>query len=391
MLKRLSILGSTGSIGRSALDVVEDYPDRFQVVALAAGGNVTRLAEQAERHRPALISVAGEAAAAKLRQALPSGFSTEIVTGRAGAEAAASLAEADLVVSGIVGAAGLPPTYAAVGAGKTVALANKETLVMAGELIMGLARRKKARILPVDSEHSALFQCLEGRDRDSVSRLILTASGGPFWDADEKTLAAITPEQALDHPRWKMGRRVTIDSATLMNKGLELIEAHHLFDQPLTKISVLIHPQAVIHSLVEFVDGQYLAQLGPADMRLPIAYALGYPERLRPSKSPAQDLALTEPLTFFEPDPKKFRCLDLAIRAAEAGHLYTTVLNAADEVAVSAFLKGRIGFVRIAGVVADVLDAFGGRADSGAGGDLDEILAADHWARRRAEQELHRS
>jgi 1-deoxy-D-xylulose-5-phosphate reductoisomerase len=386
MTRRLSILGSTGSIGQSALDVVERFPDRFQVVALAAGQNVARLAEQARRHRPALISVADEAAAAELRQALPAGFSSEIVFGRAGAEAAATLAEADLVLSAIVGAAGLPPTYAAIKAGKRLALANKETLVMAGRLIMDLARQNGVAILPVDSEHSALFQCLEGRSRDSVKRLILTASGGPFWDTDKKALAGITPDQALDHPRWDMGPRVTIDSATLMNKGLELIEAHHLFDQPLERISVLIHPQATVHSLVEFIDGQFISQMGPADMRLPIAYALSYPDRLPLDLAPP-DTTLTEPLTFFEPDRTKFPCLDLACRAAEAEGGYPVVLNAADEVAVDAFLKGVIGFLQIPALVERVLAAH----DGGRTSNLDDVLAVDRWARQRAEQELHKT
>jgi 1-deoxy-D-xylulose-5-phosphate reductoisomerase len=386
MVRRLSILGATGSIGRSALDVVERFPDRFQVVALAAGRNARLLAEQARRHRPALISVLDEPAATELRRALPPAVKTEIVFGRAGAEAAATLPEADVVLSAIVGAAGLPPTHAAISAGKTVALANKETLVMAGGLIMGLARKLNVTILPVDSEHSALFQCLEGRAPASVGRLILTASGGPFWDREPNRLAGITPDQALNHPRWDMGPRVTIDSATLMNKGLELIEAHHLFDQPLERISILIHPQAVIHSLVQFIDGQFIGQMGPADMRLPIAYALGYPDRL-PLELPPRDFALTEPLTFFEPDRDKFPCLDLARRAAEAGEGYPVVLNAADEVAVDAFLKGVIGFLQIPALVDRVLAAFGG----GRASNLDDILAVDRWARRRAEEELHRS
>lgn len=386
MVRRLSILGSTGSIGRSALDVVERFPDRFQVTALAAGRNVDLLAEQVQRYRPALVSVLDEAAAVELGRILPPGSGTEIVFGRAGAEAAAELPEADLVLSAIVGAAGLPPTHAALKAGKTLALANKETLVMAGGLIMDLARKQDVTVLPVDSEHSALFQCLEGRSRDSVERLILTASGGPFWDFQPDRLANVTPEQALNHPRWDMGPRVTIDSATLMNKGLELIEAHHLFDQPLEKISILIHPQAMIHSLVQFIDGQFIGQMGPADMRLPIAFALAYPDRL-PLELAPPEFAPAEPLTFVEPDRDKFPCLDLARRAAEAGAGYPVVLNAADEVAVDAFLKGVIGFLQIPALVDRVLAAYGG----GRASNLDDILAVDRWARQRAEEELHRT
>ncbi len=386
MIKRLSILGSTGSIGQNALDVIARFPDRFQVVALAAGRNVDLLAEQVGRFRPRLVAVMDEVAAAALQKLLPDDSAPEVLSGRAGAEAAATLDEADLVLSAIVGAAGLPPTYAAVAAGKTVALANKETLVMAGDLVMGLAREKDVAILPVDSEHSALFQCLQGQPRRVVDRLILTASGGPFWQMDPEDLSAITPEQALDHPRWDMGPRVTVDSATLMNKGLELLEAHHLFDQPLERISILIHPQAVVHSMVRFTDGQLLSQMGPADMRLPIAYALSYPERL-PLELPPSDLALTGPLTFFEPDRDKFPCLTLAREAAREGGAGPTVLNAADEVAVAAFLAGRIGFRDIPAVVARVLADRPGDAPAG----IEDVLAVDRWARMRAEEEIQKA
>jgi len=386
MTKRLSILGSTGSIGQSALDVIARFPDRFQVVALAAGKNVAILAAQAEKHRPLLLSVQDEFSARELRERLSPAVKAEIVFGRPGVEAAATLSEADLVLSAIVGAAGLPPTYAAVRAGKTVALANKETLVMAGDLVMSLAREKDVTILPVDSEHSALFQCLQGQTRRVVDRLILTASGGPFWQMDLEELSSITPAQALDHPRWDMGPRVTVDSATLMNKGLELLEAHHLFDQPLERISILIHPQAVVHSMVRFRDGQFLSQIGPADMRLPIAYALSYPDRL-PLDLPAQDLTRTEPLTFIEPDEARFPCLTLAREAAREGGAGPTVLNAADEVAVAAFLAGRIGFRDIPAVVARVLAAHPG----GAPADIEDVLAVDRWARGRAEKEIART
>lgn len=378
-MKRLSVLGSTGSIGRSALDVVEAFPDRYRVVALAAGRSVEKLAEQAARHRPELIAVAGREEAQKLRALLPSGLETRVVTGYEGLEEAAAHPDADVVVGGLVGALGLRSAYAAAAAGKRLALANKETLVVAGELILSTARKSGAEIVPVDSEHCAIHQALRGGTREEVDRLVLTASGGPFRRRDLATFESITVEDALAHPTWKMGPKITIDSATMMNKGLEIIEAHFLFGVPADRIAVVVHPQSVIHSLVEFVDGSYLAQLSINDMKFPILYALSYPERL-PNPFGRLDLVEVGKLEFFDLEPERYPAVALARAALEQGGM-PAVINAANEVAVAAFLDGKISFPGIVRVVSETASAAG---HVPAAGSLEEAEQIDGMARRRA-------
>jgi len=369
------VLGATGSIGESTLDVVRRFPDRFRVVALAAGGRrIDRLAAQVRETGARWVAVPDEAAAEALRSR---GVTAEILAGPEGLVQVAGLEEADVVVSAVVGAAGLLPTYAAVLAGKTVALANKESLVAAGEVVMAAARRTGARILPVDSEHSALFQALEGREPGQVRRLILTASGGPFRGRSRTSLAGVSVDQALTHPNWSMGPKITVDSATLMNKGLEVIEARWLFDVAADRIDVAVHPESIVHSLVEFVDGSLIAQLGPPDMRIPIAYALSHPERL-PLPDLSVDLVRAGRLTFEEPDREAFPCLDLAYEALRAGGTVPAVLSGANEEAVAAFLSRRLGFLEIAEAVAAALEAHRPHALTTVQG----ALEADLWARR---------
>ncbi|MEW5721657.1 MAG: 1-deoxy-D-xylulose-5-phosphate reductoisomerase [Thermodesulfobacteriota bacterium] len=375
----LVVLGSTGSIGRNCLDVIARFPDRFQVLGLAAGRNTGLLAEQVKLFSPRQATVFGPEEARTLAGLLGAGSKVEILWGQEGYEAAAALAEADTVVSGMVGAAGLRPTWAAVRAGKRVALANKETMVVAGELIMGEAEKSGAEILPVDSEHSAVFQALAGQRREDVRRIILTASGGPFLDLPLERLATVTRQQALAHPKWAMGPKISVDSATLMNKGLEVIEARWLFGLPWEKIAIHIHPQSIVHSLVEFIDGSVLAQLGAPDMRLPIAYALSFPERL-PLDFGRLDLPSSQALTFAEPDPVRFPCLALALEAGRRGGICPAALNAANEEAVRSFLEGDLAFPDIARVVAQVISHEG----DGPLASLDQAFAADHAARAQA-------
>jgi 1-deoxy-D-xylulose-5-phosphate reductoisomerase len=385
-MKRLAVLGSTGSIGEQTLAVVDAFPERFRVTALAAGRNVEKLAGQVRRFDPELVAVADADGARELRARLP-GVAVEIAVGPAGLEQVAR-APGEMVVSGLVGAVGLAPTLAAIAAGRDVALANKEVLVMAGSLVMREVRRRGVTLLPVDSEHSAIFQALAGQRREDVARLLLTASGGPFRTWEAARIARATPEEALAHPNWDMGPKITIDSATLMNKGLEVIEARWLFDVPPERVDVVVHPQSIVHSLVEFVDGQVLAQLSVPDMRAPIALALSYPERL-PLDLPRLDLAALGRLEFEAPDRKRFPCLDLAWAALEGGESAPAVLNAANEVAVRAFLDGRIPFPAIAATNEAVLDSHLARGE-GSVAELGDVLAADAWARARADQELAR-
>jgi 1-deoxy-D-xylulose-5-phosphate reductoisomerase len=383
-MKRIAILGSTGSIGRSTLSVAESYPERFQIVALAAGSNLEAAFEQARRWRPRVISMAAEADADSLRGRLKKeGLGEiEVTHGAAGTVRVATHAEVDFVVSAIVGVAGLEATYEAVRAGKVVGLANKECLVAAGELITAEARKQGKPLLPIDSEHNAVHQCLRGGRMDEVERIWLTASGGPFLNTPPAEFASITVEQALNHPTWKMGRRITIDSATLMNKGFEVIEACRLFHMPPEKVEVIVHPQSTIHSMVEFVDGSILAQFSVTDMRLPILYALTYPERIQSDmRFTVSDL---RHLDFCPPDLKKFPCLRLAYEAAEAGGAKTVALNAADEVAVAAFLAGSIGFNDIPRVIEDVLR----ETSSVALDSIAKVLEADTEARRYAQQRV---
>jgi len=382
-MKHLAILGSTGSVGRNVLRVVEQFPEEFSVVALTAGRNIDLLGEQLKRFSPQVVVVLDEAMALRLQEQLVPKGHVEILHGADGYETAATLKSADLVVSAMVGSAGLLPTLAAIEHGKAVALANKESLVMAGEVLTQTAREKGAAILPIDSEHSAIFQCLAGHRRQDLKKILLTASGGPFLDRPTEELQDIAPEMALRHPTWDMGPKVTIDSATLMNKGLEVIEARWLFDVPLEQIQVVIHPESIVHSMVAYQDGSVIAQLALPDMRIPIAYALSYPERL--------DLGLSSPdffelaaLTFREPDLEKFACLALAIRACRLGKTYPAVLSAANEVAVRAFLDHRIGFGRIAETIQETMAEHEPVPAPG----LSDILAADAWARRTAERTL---
>jgi 1-deoxy-D-xylulose-5-phosphate reductoisomerase len=384
-MKRISILGSTGSIGRQSLDVVERLPGRFEIVGLAAGSNIELAAEQILRHRPAVASVSDEVGARKLcatleaRQDWSADELPEILFGAEGIERVATHPEAEMVVSAAVGVVGLPATYSAIECGKDIALANKEVLVAAGEVVMRAVAKHGVALLPVDSEHNAIHQCLRGATQSEVRRLVLTASGGPFRETPLAKLARVTPKQALAHPNWKMGRRITIDSATMMNKGFEVIEAHWLFGVTPEQIKVVIHPQSTIHSMVEYVDGSILAQLGPTDMRMPIQYALTYPERT-PSKECALDWGALRRLDFEEVPAKKFPCLALAREAMEQGGPLPCALNAADEVAVAAFLEGRLDFVGIARTVERVLE----RMPRATMTSIEDVLAADAEARRLA-------
>jgi len=392
-MKRIAILGSTGSIGRQCLKVVDSLPGSFEVVALAAGSNVKLIAEQIANHRPKLVSVGTEAAARELRsilkQTLRNGAnaqSPEIIFGAQGIEDVATHPDAQTVVSATVGVVGLPATYKAIERGKDIALANKEVLVAAGEIVMAAVARHKVALLPVDSEHNAIHQCLRAGESREVKRLVLTASGGPFRKTPLSRLAKVTPKQALAHPNWKMGKRISIDSATLMNKGFEVIEARWLFGMDLPKIHVLIHPQSTIHSMVEFVDGSILAQLGPTDMRMPIQYALTYPDRVA-SKDCALDWSTLRKLDFQGIPARKFPCLDLAKQALRQGGSAPCALNAADEIAVAAFLERRLSFLGIAAVIERVLS----RMPGGSFCKMEDVLAADQEARRIAREEVKRA
>jgi len=383
-MKRIAILGSTGSIGRSTISVAESYPDRFEIAALAAGKNLEAAFEQAKRWRPRVVSMAEESQADALRSRLKkSGLSEiEVFYGPAGTVRVATHPDVNFVVSAIVGVAGLEATYEAVRAGKTVGLANKECLVAAGELITAEARKQGKPLLPIDSEHNAVHQCLRGGRMEEVERIWLTASGGPFLNKPRSEFASITVEQALNHPTWKMGRRITIDSATLMNKGFEVIEACRLFNISPRKVEVIVHPQSTIHSMVEFVDGSILAQFSVTDMRLPILYALNYPERIDSDmRFSVRDL---RHLDFCPPDMNKFTCLQLAYQAAEAGGAKTVALNAADEIAVAAFLEGKLRFDEIPRIIEEVLSG----TDSGNLESIGKVLEADAEARRRAQKEV---
>ena len=379
-MKRIAILGSTGSIGRSTLSIAESYPERFAVVAMAAGTNFETALADARRWKPKIISVAKTEDAAKLKSQLQASGLTaiEVVSGPQGIVKVATHPDVDFVVSAIVGVAGLEATYEAVKAGKTVGLANKECLVAAGELITAEARRQNKPLLPIDSEHNAVHQCMRGGRLEEVERVWLTASGGPFLHTPKSQFDSITVEQALNHPTWKMGKRITIDSATLMNKGFEVIEACRLFQLPPEKVKVIVHPQSTIHSLVEFVDGSILAQLSVTDMRLPILYALTWPDRIASDlRFPVHEL---KQLDFHPPDMQKFPCLRLAYEAAAAGGAKTIALNAADEVAVAAFLEGVIGFVDIRRVIEQTLRETSAQHPES----ILEVLSEDAQARRTA-------
>ncbi|MBI5789127.1 MAG: 1-deoxy-D-xylulose-5-phosphate reductoisomerase [Candidatus Schekmanbacteria bacterium] len=381
-MKKIAILGSTGSIGVNTLKVIAEFPDKFQVLGLSAGDNFGLLARQVQQFRPQIVSLRQKEAADNLRREI-SDKSIEIESGIEGAIKVASMVDVDMVVSAIVGAAGLIPTCAALKMGKIVALANKETLVMAGPVIKRLLAEKGGQILPVDSEHSAIFQCLQGQKPEHVAKIILTASGGPFLHYSMSQLESVTPQQALKHPTWRMGAKISLDSATLMNKGLEVIEAYWLFNKPAEKIEVVIHPQSVIHSMIELADGSVLAQLGVADMRNPILYALSYPERFL-NQIPKLKLTDLQPLTFAEPDTQRFPCLKLAYQALLCGESLPVVLNAANEVAGKAFLSGRIRFNQIPLLIESAMSKHKAERLS----DIECALAVDSWTRAEVKRML---
>jgi len=376
-MKNVVLLGSTGSIGTSTIKVAEDLPDRIRLIGLGAGNNVDLLFEQTVKHRPEAISIIDPAKAQELRDKLGTG--SNVSSGPEGLVKLATMPGADIVLIAIVGTAGLRPALAAIRAGKDIAVASKEILVMAGEIVMSEARKYGVRVLAVDSEHSAIFQCLDGKPSASVRKLWLTASGGPFRATPKEEFPNITVERALKHPSWVMGRKITIDSATLFNKGLEMIEARWLFDIEMARVSVVVHPQSVVHSMVEFVDGSMLAQLSTPDMCLPIQYALTYPDRA-PSDRVQTNLAKLGSLTFEEPDPERFPSLQLARKAGEIGGTLPAVLNAANEVAVDAFVNRRINFPQISDTVRRTMDKHNVISHP----TLDQILEADSWARREA-------
>ncbi|MCC6141506.1 MAG: 1-deoxy-D-xylulose-5-phosphate reductoisomerase [Nitrospira sp.] len=382
-MKTIIILGSTGSIGTNTLDIVQRFPSEFRVAGLTAGNNIDKLEEQIRRFAPRVVALSQEAAAVTLRQRC-AGLPVEILSGEAGIAQVASLPEAELVISAIVGAAGLVPTLTAIRAGKHIALANKEPMVMAGKLMQEEAHARGVRIFPVDSEHSAIFQSLEGHRLEDVRRLILTASGGALWTMAKDELQHVTPERALKHPNWKMGSKITIDSATLMNKGLEVVEARWLFDIPESRIEVMVHRESIIHSLVEYEDRSMIAQLGLPDMRTPISYAMRYPERL-PLDLPSLDLTEIGTLSFCKPDHDRFPCLNLGYESLRTGGTMPATMNAANEIAVDAFLNGGIRFTEIAEVIRHTMDAHAPKPVSS----LEDALEADRWAREKAESLVH--
>lgn len=384
-MKNITLLGSTGSIGCNALDVIGNHPKQFNVKALAAGENINILRRQIEQFKPEIVSVKNKATALALRETVTNKKRVKIVYGADGLNEVASNPSSDMVISALSGSAGFMPTLAAIRAGKNIALANKETMVLAGEIVTTMARKKNVKIIPVDSEHSAVFQCLEGRNRDDLQKIILTASGGPFLNLSRRELKNVTVRQALRHPKWKMGKKITVDSATMMNKGLEIIEAKWLFDADIKDIEVLIHPQSVIHSMVEFTDGVLLAQMGMPDMRVPIAYALTYPERIKNTVG-RLNLIEVKHLDFFEPDVKKFPCLTIAREAAIMGGTAPAVLNAADEITVDAFLKSKIRFTDLPVVIEKVL----GLHEVIHHPSVSDILGADAWARTETQKIIER-
>ena len=379
-MKSIAILGATGSIGQSALAVVDAHPDQLRVVALAAGANAPRLAEQARRYRPSLVALASESAGQAFAKAFGADDAPDVDTGPRALLRVATHSEADVVLFASSGTAALDAVLAAIDAGKTIALANKEILVMAGAVVMAAAREKGVAVLPVDSEHNAIHQCLHARNRRDVKRLVLTASGGPFRTCAPDALARVTPEDALRHPTWRMGPKITIDSATLMNKGLEVIEARWLFDAHADHIAVVVHPQSIVHSMVEFIDGSVIAQLGVTDMQLPIQYAFSYPDRWT-APVPPLDLARAGRLDFEPADVERFPCLALAFRALRGNAGLPIVLNAANELAVAEFLQHRLRFAGIPEVIGEAMDAYERREPTGRVSGLDDVRRIDRWAR----------
>lgn len=376
-MKRITLLGSTGSIGTQTLDIVAEYPEKFRVVGMTAGGNIELFAQQIRKFQPEIVAIANETKLAELKEAIADlAVKPIILAGAEGVETVAAYGDSEAVVTGIVGCAGLLPTIAAIKAGKNIALANKETLIAGGEVVVPLVKKHGVKLLPADSEHSAIFQCLQGVPEGGLRRIILTASGGAFRDRPTKELASVTVADALKHPNWAMGKKITIDSATLMNKGLEVIEAHYLFGVDYDKIEIVIHPQSIIHSLIELEDTSVLAQLGLPDMRLPLLYSLSYPDRI-PTQWERLDLVKCGTLTFRAPDHQKYPCMDLAYAAGRAGGTMPAVLNAANEQVVELFLQERVRYVQIADLIKHVCD----RHNLISKPELEDILEADKWAR----------
>jgi 1-deoxy-D-xylulose-5-phosphate reductoisomerase len=384
-MKRITLLGSTGSIGRNALKIIGQNPEKYRIIALTAGRNTDLLLEQIKEFRPKAVSVLEEGLADALRTQLKGDATIEVYSGAEGFKRLATLEEVDTVISAMTGAAGLVPTYAAVEAGKDIALANKEAMVMAGPLIMDLRKTQNHAVLPIDSEHSAILQSLQGHPREDLRRVILTASGGPFKDLSLEEMQNVTPEQALKHPTWDMGEKINIDSATLMNKGLEAIEAKWFFDLEMDQIDIVIHPQSIVHSMVEYKDGSVIAQMGVPHMITPISYALSYPRHIENHLAPLQ-LDEIGTLNFEKPDMKRFKCLDLALQAGKTGQSMPTVLNAANEIAVEAFLEGHIGFLQIPLLIEKTMETHTPFAID----HIEAVMEADSWARRRAEEELQK-
>jgi 1-deoxy-D-xylulose-5-phosphate reductoisomerase len=383
VLKNICLLGSTGYIGVNSLKVIRGNPDRYRIIALGAGRNIDLLAEQIREFRPSFAAVFNSDLAKELKIRLDNQINTEILSGTKGYVEIATLPEVEMAIAAMSGSSGLLPTYSAIAAGKDVALANKETLVIAGSLLMNESQKGSVRIIPIDSEHSAIQQSIQGHTREDLKKIILTGSGGPFKDFSMEQLSKVTPKQALEHPNWEMGRKITIDSATMMNKGIEAIEAQWLFNVTIDQIEILLHPQSIIHSMVEYADGSIIAQLACPDMRIPISYALSYPRHLH-GESPSLDLLGIGKLSFEEPDKKRFRCLDLALTAAKIGHSMPAVLSGANEIAVNAFLEGKIGFLEIPQLVESTME----RHEVFPIETIDQALEADRWAQSTAKKIL---
>lgn len=385
VLKGICILGSTGYIGINSLKVIKGNPERYRIIALGAGRNIDLLFNQIKEFKPRFAAVINSDLANELRGRLNNMTNTEILYGTGGYIEIATLSDVNVAIAAMTGSSGLLPTFSAITAGKDVALANKEALVIAGSLLMSESKKREVNILPIDSEHSAIQQSIQGHRREDLKRIILTGSGGPFKDFPMERLSKVTPKEALKHPKWRMGRKISIDSATLMNKGMEAIEAKWLFNVEMDQIEILLHPQSIIHSMVEYMDGSIIAQLAPPDMRIPISYALSYPKHLK-GELPSLDLLDIGKLSFGEPDKKSFRCLDLALAAGKIGESMPAVLNGANEIAVNAFLEGKIGFLEIPQIVEKTME----KHEIVSINSIDQAIEADQWAKSRAEEFLEK-
>jgi len=382
-LKNICLLGSTGYIGNNSIKVIRENQEKYRIIALGAGKNIELLCAQIEEWKPRYAAVIDADAANELKRRLNNRANTEILHGQEGYIKIATLSDIDLTIIAMTGSSGLLPTFSSIAAGKNIALANKETLVIAGSLLMEESRKRGVHIFPIDSEHSAIQQSIQGHSREDLKRIMLTGSGGPFKDYSLERLSSVTPKEALQHPKWKMGKKITIDSATMMNKGLEAIEAKWLFNVEMDQIEILLHPQAIIHSMVEYMDGSIIAQLAPPDMRIPISYALSYPRHLK-GKFPSLNLLEIEKLSFEKPDKERFRCLDLALHAGYIGQSMPAVLSGANEIAVSAFLGEKIGFLEIPQLIEKTMD----RHEIFPIHSIDQALEADKWAKSRAREIL---